>query len=241
MQGIVLKNHNEPTAALASITAKVVPGIEIFGGVALNLAVGGMNGNAVDHMARVAGGRGRFVWMGSLDTETHVRFEKRSRPSVSIFRNGELLPEARNVLEMIARHSLILETGHWTADEVLMLIEEARKLGVSKIVVTHAMIAPIHMQISHMKQAAEYGAWIEFVFNGLTGPHKEFDFVDYATAIRAVGVEHCILSSDLGQPMNMSHPDGLVLFFDGLESEGISSAEIDQMSVKNPALILGLD
>jgi hypothetical protein len=97
------------------------------------------------------------------------------------------------------------------------------------------------MSHSHMKQAVEAGAWIEFVYNGLIGPYKEFDFADYAAAIRAVGADHCVLSSDLGQPVNPSHPDGMVAFFEGLEREGISSAEIDRMSKKNPALILGLD
>jgi hypothetical protein len=246
MRGIVLKNHYEPTAALACLTNKVVPGIEVFGGVTLNLSVGGMNPHAVDHMARITGGRGQFVWMGSLDTEAQIRHGGRRRPFVSMFgssgfRGGALLPEVCEVLEVIARHSLILETGHWAADQVLMLIDEARKRGVKRIVVTHAMIAPIHMKQSHMKQAAEAGAWIEFVYNGLTGPFKEFEFADYAEAIRAVGAEHCVLSSDLGQPVNPSHPDGLAAFFEGLEQEGISSAEIDRMSKKNPALILGLD
>lgn len=240
MRGIVLKNHYEPTAALACVTSKVVPGIEVFGGVALNLTVGGMNAHAVDHMARVAGGRGQFVWMGSLDTEAQTRHDGRQRPFVSMFHRGALLQEVRDVLDVIARHSLILETGHWAADEVLVLIDEARKRGVKRIVVTHAMIAPIHMKARHMKQAAEAGAWIEFVYNGLTGQFKEFEFADYAEAIRAVGAEHCVLSSDLGQPENPAHPDGMAAFFDGLVREGISSAEIDRMSKKNPALILGL-
>lgn len=241
MRAIVVKNHYEPTASLAYLTRKAVPGIEIFGGVTLNLAVGGMNPHAVEHMAKVAGGAGRFVWMGSLDTEAQVRYSKHTRPFVSIFRNGRLLPEARQVLEVIARRSLILETGHSTSEEVLVLIEEARSLGVQQIVVTHAMIAPIHMQIASMKAAAASGAWIEFVYNGLIGPFKEFELADYAHAIRAVGINHCVLSSDLGQPVNPVHPDGLAAFFDGLEQEGFTSKEIDVMSKKNPALILGLD
>jgi hypothetical protein len=241
MRGIVIKNHYEPTAAMAYVARKVVPGIEVFGGITLNLAVGGINAQAVDHMARVAGGFGRFVWMGSLDTEAHVRCTGESRPSVPLFRNGELLPEVKDVLQMIARHSLILETGHSTAEEVLALIREAKAQGVTRIVVTHAMIAPIHMHVDHMLQAAANGAWIEFVYNGLVGPFKEFELSDYAKAIRAIGVDRCVLSSDLGQPVNPVHPDGLAAFFDGLENEGFSSAEIDKMSKINPALILGLD
>ena len=93
-------------------------------------------------------------------------------------------PKSWLLSKLIARYSLVLETGHSTSDEVLMLIREARRRGVSQIVVTHAMIAPIHMQVAEMKEAAALGAWIEFVYNGLIGPYKEFDFFDYAAAIR---------------------------------------------------------
>lgn len=241
MRGIVLKNHFEPTASLAYMARKVVPGIEIFGGVTLNLPVGGMNPHAVDHMARVTGGAGRFVWMGSFDTEAQIRHSKQSRPFVSLSRDGELLPEVKDVLEVIAQHNLILETGHSTSGEVLMLIQEARRQGISRIVVTHAMIAPIHMQTEQMKQAAANGAWIEFVYNGLIGPFKEFELSDYAQAIRAVGADKCVLSSDMGHPANPPHPDALISYFEGLQREGLTAAEIDLMSKKNPACILGID
>jgi hypothetical protein len=47
------------------------------------------------------------------------------------------------------------------------------------------------------------GAYIEFVYNELNGSGKQFDFADYAKAIRYVGVDPCILSSDMGQPKNL--------------------------------------
>ena len=39
---------------------------------------------------------------------------------------------------------------------------------------------------------------------------------------------------------NPLHPDGLQLFFDGLQKQGFSRAEIDQMSKVNPARLLSL-
>ena len=48
MRGIVLKNHYEPTASLAYIVRKDVPGIEVFGGISLDLTVGGVNPAAVE-------------------------------------------------------------------------------------------------------------------------------------------------------------------------------------------------
>jgi hypothetical protein len=241
MRGLVLKNHYQPTASLAYVVRKEVPGIEVFGGVDLNLSVGGMNPFAVEHMAATTGGYGRFVWMSTFDSEAQVRYSKQDRPFVRVSQNGQLLPETRQVIAVIAKHNLVMATGHVSAEEGLMLIREARTQGVQHIVVTHAMLAPIHMSDAQMLEAAKMGAYIEFVYNGLLGSYKEFTFKEYARAIRYVGVDHCILASDMGQPANPLHPDGLVALFDGLKKEGITQAEINRMAKDNPARLLGLE
>jgi hypothetical protein len=241
MRGLVLKNHYQPTASLAYVVRKEVPGIEVFGGVDLNLSVGGMNPFAVEHMAATTGGYGRFVWMSTFDSEAQVRYSKQDRPFVRVSQNGQLLPETRQVIALIAKHNLVMATGHASAEEGLMMVREARAQGVQHMVVTHAMLAPIHMSDAQMLEAAKMGAYIEFVYNGLLGSYKEFTFKNYARAIRYVGVDHCILASDMGQPANPLHPDGLVALFDGLKKEGITQAEINRMAKENPAHLLGLE
>jgi Family of unknown function (DUF6282) len=109
----------------------------------------------------------------------------------------------------IPKYHLIMATGHNSPEDDLMLLRESRDQGVTHMIVTHAMMPPVHMTMAEMKQAAETGAYIEFVYNGLIGKSKTFDFSDYAAAIRAVGVQHCVLSSDLGQVGNPLPPDGL--------------------------------
>jgi hypothetical protein len=241
MRGLVLKNHYQPTASLAYVVRKEVPGIEVFGGVDLNLSVGGMNPSAVEHMAATTGGYGRFVWMSTFDSEAQVRFSKENRPFVRVAQDGQLLPETKQVIAVIAKHNLVMATGHTSPEEALLLIREARAQGVKHMVATHAMLAPIRMTDAQMLEAAKMGAYIEFVYNGLIGSYKEFTFKDYARAIRYVGVEHCILASDMGQPANPLHPDGLVALFDGLKKEGITQAEINRMAKENPARLLGLE
>ena len=122
-----------------------------------------------------------------------------------------------------------------------MLVREARLQGVKHIVVTHAMIAPSHMSIDEMIEAADLGAYIEFVYNGLVGPHKEFVVQEYADAIHRIGTADCILASDLGQVVNPVHPDGLLSFFRALQQEGFEDYEIQRMAKDNPADLLGLD
>lgn len=241
MRGLVLKSHYEPTASLAYVVAKVVPGIAVFGGIDLNRSVGGVNPAAIERMVLVKGGLGRVVWLPTFDAENQVRFSKQDRPFVSVSKNGALLPEVADVIALAAKHGLTLETGHSSAMEGLLIVRDARRAGVRNVVVTHAMLAPVHMTVAQMQEAAGLGAWIEFVYNALIGPNKEFEIADYAAAIRAIGVEHCILSSDLGQAGNPLHPDGLAAFFAGLKSAGFLAAEIDRMSKANPAKALGLD
>src|SRR5215218_1259384 len=63
MRALVMKNHWEPTASLAYMVRKMVPGIEVFGGLTQDLAMGGINIEAVKHAADMKGGYGRIVWL----------------------------------------------------------------------------------------------------------------------------------------------------------------------------------
>jgi hypothetical protein len=241
MRAIVIKNHFVPTASDAYFARKAVPGIEVFGGIDLNLTVGGMNPAAVENMAKITGHYGRVVWMTSFDSHAQVLAAKENRPFVAVSRNGQLLPETKKVIAVIAKYNLVLETGHNTPAEVLMLIREGKRQGVKHIVVTHAMMAPIHMNIPQMKEAASMGAYIEFVYNGLVGSYKEFSFEDYAKAMHAVGAEHCIVGSDMGQTTNPVHTEALKIFYDGLLKAGVTQHELDLMARKNPATLLELN
>lgn len=241
MRGIVLKNHYDPTGGLAYLVRKEVPGLEVFGGVDLNLTVGGINAAAVAHMAEVSGGWGRFVWMPTFDSENQVRYSKENRPFVRVSRNGELLPEVKEVVALIAKHRLVLATGHIAPEEALSLLDEARRQRVQHMVVTHAMNEPVLMTIPQMQQAAKYGAFIEFVGGSLATPDANARMDRFADAIRKIGPESCILSSDLGQKGNALPPDGFAAFITALRTRGFSEQETDTMSKRNPARLLGLE
>ncbi len=241
VRSVVLKNHYEPTAGLAWLARKQVPGIEIFGGIALNLSVGGVNPAAVDRMTKVKGGLGRVVWMPTFDAENQVRFSKENRPYVSVSRNGALLPEVKTVLELIAKNNLVLATGHSTPAESLMMIREAKARGIKHIVVTHPAIEPVRMSVAQMKEAAAMGAYLEFVTNAVIGNSAIYKPAEYAAMIRAAGPQFVILSSDLGQAGNPLHCDGLEQMFALLRKNGFSVAEIERMAKTNPAKLLGLE
>lgn len=240
MRAIVLKNHYDPTGPLAYIVRKEVPGIDVFGGVDLNLAVGGINPVAVEHMTQVSGGWGRFVWMSTFDAENQVKYSKENRPFVSVARNGQLLPEVKQVISLIAKNGLVLATGHVSPEEGLMLLREGRAQGAQRMVVTHALMAPVLMDVPQMQEAARLGAFIEFVGGSLTGADASARMDRFADTIRKVGPEFCILSSDLGQRGNALPPDGFGAFLVAMRARGFSDQEIARMSKQNPARLLGL-
>ena len=245
MRGMVMKNHWEPTASLAFMVRKIVPGFEVFGGVTQDLAVGGINLEAVKHMAATTGGYGRVVWLPTFDNDTP---EKRAKnlPRVPVAENGKLLPSVIDLIAWIGQHPpLMLETGHVSPEEGLMVIAAARAHGVQHIVVTHAM--DMGWTVPQMQEAAKQGAYLEFVYHStLPQGAKQVAKLDaYASAIRAVGPDHCIMATDLGDVPPGTHyplePQGFLDFMQAMAARGISVADIDTMSKTNPARVLSLD
>jgi hypothetical protein len=247
MRGFNIKQHYDQTAQLAYIVRKEVPGIEAFGQLCLNLTVGGLNSAAVNHFAEVKGGLARIVSMPTWDSENNVHHSKVDRAFVAVSRNGELLPETKAVIATIAAATvrdtgakLTLATGHLSADEGLMVIREAKKQGIERIIVTHAMGAPVYMTLAQMKEAVSLGAYIEFVGGYVVGKRAEITIQQYLDTMRALGTDHVILSSDGGQ-VNRPAPDDMIALVAGqLKAKGMTNAELRQIMVENPAKALGI-
>jgi hypothetical protein len=236
MRALLLKNHNAATVQLAYIVGKVVPGVEVYGSVVLNRAVGGVNPAAVEQAALMKGGRLRVVWMPTFDAGNEAA--KPNRPFVPVSKDGKLLPEVLEVLRLLGKYKIGLATGHSTPAEHLMLVHEGRKAGITKMIVTHPSG---RMSIDQMKEAAADGAYIEFVYHSLLGGRGGEGLAGYVKAIRAIGAEHCVVSSDLGQDDSPVHTVGWKTYLEMLKNAGVSQADIDLMARRNPARLLGLE
>jgi hypothetical protein len=251
MEAIVFKNHVTHTADRAWLVRKHVPGIKVFGGITLNRAVGGLNPQAVEWMWRMQGGHGRVVWFPTFDADNHVR-KGRTAPSGLrvVDERGQVLPEARAILKICAAQRLVVQTGHASAEEALALIEAAREEGCDRVVVTHAQFDVVDMSLAQMKKAAAMGGKMELcALLMLTGPDSPLDWMrhapriplaDTAARIKAVGAQHFVLGTDLGQTGNPTPADGLQMFVTGLLAEGITRAQIETMGRETPgALLMG--
>jgi hypothetical protein len=249
MEAVVLKSHTALTADRAWLARRRVPGMKVFGGVTLNGAAGGINADAVRWMWRMQGGYGRVVWFPTFDANNHVTRLKEAPSGIKVVGDdGKVLPSVREVLKVCAEQKLVVETGHSSAEEALAIIEAARDAGCDRLVITHAEFDVIGMTVDHMKKAASMGAKMEIATLGaLYGPNahlafmrnsKNISFAESADHVKAVGAQHFIISTDLGQTANPSPPDGLGWHIAGLMSQGITREQIQTMGRENPGKLL---
>jgi hypothetical protein len=251
MEAIVFKNHVTHTADRAWLVRKHVPGVKVFGGITLNRAVGGLNPQAVEWMWRMQGGYGRVVWFPTFDADNHVRRSGTAPSGLRVVgERGAVLPETRAILKVCAAQRLVVQTGHASAEEALALIEAAREEGCDRVVVTHAQFDVVGMTLPQMKRAAAMGGKMELcALLMLTGPDSPLEWMrhapriplaDTAARIKAVGAQHFVLGTDLGQTGNPTPADGLQMFVTGLLAEGVTREQIQTMGREVPgALLMG--
>ncbi|MEV7621792.1 DUF6282 family protein [Actinoplanes sp. NPDC089786] len=251
LAGFVLKSHYVPTAERAEVVRGTVPGVDVLGAITLNASVGGLNPVAVE----IAGRQGaRVVWLPTVD----CRNQRESRaqapegavppmwaqlqddlaeqgimaPAIDVVgEDGQVVPALRQVLALIAKHDMVLATGHLSGPEIKAAVEAAADAGVRRIVVTHPEFTSQRIPVEAQRELAERGALMERCF---TTPHSgKISWEQWYAHIREVGPEHSVLSSDLGQPFNPPVEDGLALLADRLLDNGFTEDEIHTMAVVN--------
>ena len=257
MAGFLLKSHYTSTAERASVVSAAVPGVRVLGAISLNRAVGGMNPLAVEVAAREGA---RTVWLPTVDSvnESHEReappgakvpvwvklqlelreqgIEIETVPVVDS--DGGVLAETRAVLATIARHEMVLATGHLGRDEIFTVVDAAVQEGVREIVITHPEFPSQNLSIEDQRGLVQRGALLERCF---TTPHTgKVSWEHWIENIRATGAEHSVLSTDLGQVFNPAVEDGMGLMVDRLLAAGFDDEEVHMMAVVNTRRVAGV-
>jgi hypothetical protein len=236
MRAVLIKSHVTLTADRAWLVEQVVPGIRVFGGLALNHAVGGINPAAVDVALRLGAAE---IWMPTLSAM--AQRHDTMGPGISIYQGGRIAECVVDVLRLIAEHDAILGTGHLSTQEVVDLVPVARGLGVRKILVTHPEHPPVQMPPSVQEDLRDrFGVLFERCLISTTLAGWTTPFAELAAVIRRVGPASTVISTDFGQATNPAPVDGMAMFIAHLQAEGLDGASIDQMCRENPATLLGL-
>ena len=243
MKGFAIKSHYFDTSGRTAIIKEIFPQCNAVGGIVLNLSVGGLNPAAVE-MAAKAGTK--IVWLPTMDAfnmwdflranHSPVPFgsaktDPDSVKGIHILEGGKLSSSVYEILDLIKEYNLVLATGHISKHESLAVFKEAEKRGIEKMIATHTEFPATYADIEEQKEYIKCGAKIEH--NYLTILNKEFTMEKLKEQIQAVGAEHVILSSDLGQYMNPDPVEGFGDFLEKILEAGISQHDIYTMTAIN--------
>ncbi|MGH8985275.1 MAG: DUF6282 family protein [Acidimicrobiia bacterium] len=241
---VVLKSHDYPTAALATIVDRVVDGVYVFGGICCDREVGGVNPAAVETALRIGA---KVVWLPTLSSyQDQLNGVGPALgipgPGLSVVdEGGELLPETLAVLDLVAEHDAILATGHVTREEHVAVTRAFGARG--KVLVTHALeeLAGPNLSVEECVQLADLGATIELCALTCIGALATRAPADMVAAARAIGVERCTLATDYGQAANERPAVGFQTYADALVDDGLDAADVRRMACTNPLALLGLE
>ncbi len=250
MRAVCLKSHYWPTVDKAYTLGKWLPEIGVYGGIVLNATVGGFNPLAVQ--VAVENGA-KVVWFPTWSAANDIEKKGYSRrvastygaippPHLSVVDSkGRLRVDVEKILQQIAQGKVALATGHLSVQESKVLIRAAREHGIDKIVFTHALTSMIDATIEEQQEIAALGATIEHCFVATQPKHQQLSPDRIVESIKAVGAEHCVISSDAVFAWNPTAPQMMRMFIAALTERGIQPQEIDWMTKRNPASILGIE
>jgi len=242
---LVLKSHSFASPALAAMISEAIPGLRVFGGICTDFPSGGLNVSAVE--AALAMGA-KVVWLPTVHSQQDVSGHNRvglRGPGLRVTDDaGALVPEVREIFDLVRRKDAILATGHVSAEEHYAV---AAKLGRhGKVLVTHAgeEFAGPRLSPAQCAELADLGATIELTaltcqnVLGMKGKSP----AEMAQMIAAIGPARCTLSTDYGWSAAIPRPArGLRDFLESLWEQGLAENDLEVMVSKNPARLLGIE
>lgn len=253
LRAVVLKEHHGYTADRMYVVRKLVSGIQVFGGVVLNNAVGGINPFAVDAAIKLGA---KFVWFPTLSARNHLEQmggadfglsmqqaktpRLREKPIDVFDERGRLKAEVYEVIDLIAAADIALATGHLSIPETKAVLTAANERGVRRLYLNHPEYI-VNGSVEEQREIAALGAYIEHlaIFMFPMWPTKAgVDGV--VEMIKSVGANRTVLATDLGQLHNPPPAEGLRMFVRVLLEKGIPADDLKVMIQDNPAFLLGL-
>ncbi len=251
MRAMVAKSHHHATVmdVLAMRPQLDRVSTQVFGGIALNTWVGGINPDAVQMCLNLGG---KVVWFPTNCSGRHIDChpEHSGFPSPTVElsttrvgitdERGELLPAVHRVLDHIHAAGAVLNGGHGHPDEILQLFTAAHERGIDKLVLSHPDFV-VEADVDRCREFIALGAVIEHEMVMYHPDGLGWDVRRLLDWIHALGPEHMVLASDLGQA-NMPPPvDGFLTVTEQLLDAGVEEKDVRRMVVDNPSRLLGLD
>ncbi len=251
---VVTKDHDYAGVATAALITKHFPELrtKIFSSIVLNNVVGGMNPYAVEHTAAMGG---KIVWMPTLAAENHLHWEKtvswshpastqKMRPAAAVpvlDANKQVLDDVKEIMDIVARNEMVLASGHLHISETWLVFEEAKRRGLSRLILTHPEEI-VGATLDDVRGIAAMGVHVEHsLCMFLDGSKFQCRTQEELRAqIDAAGVNSTILCSDLGQTGVFTPLEGFRRGVGLCIDLGYADDEIHKMVSTNAARVLGL-
>ena len=245
VRALVIKSHFVPTMDRANLVNMVRKekypdsDFEMFGAIALNESVGGINPKAVEAALKLGA---KIVW---LPTNTAANHKKKSGSDsgVEVLKDGKIVEEMHDVFQLVKDYDAVLATGHISPYECFKVTEAAKDAGVEKIVITHPEFHIVGMSMEERKQIVrDYNVLLEMEYaQPIGGGVYKRNLPENVETMREIGCEHFIVSTDSGQMQNPPWYESIQEYIDYLNTSGFSQEEIDIMTKQNPGRMLGLN
>jgi hypothetical protein len=236
MAGILVKAHEGSTVGEAAALDGAFSDLRVVGGVVLNRYVGGLNPAAAEAALRLGG---RCIWFPTIDADAHARTfgttgsYSRQRGGIEcpsgltvLAANGDLVPEAREILDLAAQHDALVATGHLDADEITALLRGARTVGVERFIVQHPFFSVPGLRAEDLEPLVAAGAVVELTYLNVSPLWRTSTVERAAETLVRFGGESVVVSSDAGQAHNPSPPEALRSFAQSLYEQRVDAHEL---------------
>ena len=244
-RAIVIKGHHCATVARAALcnaynrsTFDSNPFV-MYGGLALNYEVGGLNPKAVQTALEMGA---KVIWLPTVDAENDRRKHGRTGGIRMTDDRGVPTSELRRIFTLIKEYDAVLATGHISPNEIRCVVDSARNIGVRKVVLTHPEYWVVDMSLESQKELVlDYDVILERCF---MQPLKSGKWISNAErnldAIRKLGAESTILSTDCGNPATPPWEISMQQYLQFMADHNVSQEKLRSMVQTTPARLLGL-
>ena len=253
MRAVLVKSHHHNTVMdlLAMRTPLKDAPTPMYGGVALNSEVGGINPSAVAVAINMGG---KCVWGPTVSAAQHIAAHNHDdgfpngtgnlyEEEVSVFdASGEISAETQLVTQLVADADILLTGGHLDGESMKAFFKTAHGNGVKRILLHHPDFI-VNAAETDIEEMIGYGAFVE---HELSMYHPDVPAPDWKIQqlvdwINKIGPEHTVINSDLGQVGNPLPVDAYLFIVQQLLDHGISEKDVRQMICRNTAFLLGLE
>lgn len=245
-RAIVIKCHHGATMTRAFMANEYnrimhhnTNNFTMLGSITLNYDVGGLNPTAVETALKLGA---KVVWLPTTHAANQLKKNGKTGGIQCLFK-GKIVEPLKEIFKMVKDYNVVLATGHLSPDEIFAVVDQAKAMGIGKIVITHPEFWVVGL--SHKEQAQlvkDYGVYLERCYaQPMGGGVYKKNLEDNLKIIKELGCKNIIISTDSGQMENPLWEKALLEYLQYLYCNGITKDELGIMTHKTQSMLLDLE